>query len=240
MLRPEVGRQRHALDLVPEQPDLCDGSGGLGQLGAIGSGARVRAHRRALAHLVVRREVTRRRDGPASRRLVPDRGEGASAHLGLRSGRSIRCRGSSAGPRTSRSGPRCRPGSSHWSNARAAAPSGLGDQAVDGAAEGRGDPAVTGGQRSGARPIAGRPDRAVVAPAAWDEGEHAEQQHERAESDPTEARHGEDLKTSGVTSPPLSTRVTGESRPGRTADRHGTSVPGAVRSDGGRGCRPFG
>ena len=141
------------------------------------------------------------------------------------SGRSSRCRGSSAGPRTSRTGPRCRPEPRRaWSSARAGRRPGLGDHAVDGAAERRRDPAVPGGQRARCAAVAGGADRAVVAPVAWDEREQGQQQDEDAESDPAEACHGEDLRTSGVTSPPLSTRVTGESSAGVTPTVRDLSV----------------
>ena len=211
--REEAVRQRDALDLVTDQPDLRHRAGGLGELGAFGPRALGGAHPGGLPEGVVRREVTGRGHRGPARGGTLDQADRLRAHLRLRAvgpagAEAVALALEGRAPHDLVHERACRRGDG--------SPTGGGtgfDDAVDGPSVRRGDPAVAGGQRPGTGDVPGRADGAVVPASARDEREHGQEQDQGPETDPACASHGEDLETSGVTSPPLSTMVTGESRP---------------------------
>ena len=211
--------QRDALDLVAEQPDLRHRAGGLGELGALrpararrgsagrpGGGRRASRGRRCVVAEVRRAAWRLATGGP------PRRGPGPAC------GRSSRCRGSSAGPRrprTARRRPRARAPTTVPAPRPAVGPASTTRSIVR--LDAGGDPAVAGGRatRNGRRAPVVRMVPSSPPPRGTN-GSRASEQDQGPETDPACARHGEDLETSGVTSPPLSTTATGESSRARS------------------------
>ncbi len=212
----EVRREWHALHLVAQQPDLGDRASRLGELGGLRGGALLGGEPCGLAQRRDHRQVAGAGGGGGRRPggLASGHGGGTALHLGLGAVGPARAEAVAlaledrAAHQVAGQGADRRTARDRLLRARRHDP-------VDLALVRRGQSAVARGQwrvpvRSG-----GSLDRALVAAtSARDERQQGEHQGQGSETDPAGARHGEDLTTSGVTSTPLSTTVTGTSSRG--------------------------